>query len=330
MKKKLDLGIIGNTPMIRIRYKLDGKEDFIYAKLESYNPTGSVKDRIADYITQEAIAMGKLKTGQPIVEVTSGNTGIAFSAVGAHYHHPIHIFMPEWASEERKKIMRMYGANLHEVSQEDGGYIGALSLSKKFAEEIGGYMPSQFDNADNTLAHYYGTGPEILQQLPDVGAFVSGVGSGGTLMGVAHRLSVAMKYYGRTCKIIALQPDASPLLTNGTVTGTHKIEGIGDDFVPRIYNSDMVDEVMSINDDDAVNMSSKIAKNLGLGVGISSGANFLAAAMFKKNDKENRKVCILFPDDNKKYLTTSLSNPVPMPSDSYSERIELLDYKLVL
>lgn len=324
------MNLIGNTPMIQIRYRLDGKIDVIYAKIESFNPTGSVKDRIAYYITEEAKAMGKLQEGQAIVEVTSGNTGIAFSAVGAYMHHPIHIFMPEWASEERKKLMRMYGATLHEVSKEEGGYLGALEQSKAFAKEIGGYMPSQFDNADNTLAHYYGTGPEILAQLPDVGAFISGVGSGGTIMGVAHRLRVAKRFQDKDVKIIALQPDVAPLLTNGEVAGEHKIEGIGDDFVPRIYDPSMVDDVYDVESDDAVNMASKLAKNLGLGVGISSGANFLAAAMFNAQNQENRKVVILFPDDNKKYLTTSLSNPEPVPNDALSERIELLDYKLVM
>ena len=321
------MDLIGNTPMIEIRYRLDGKEDFIYAKLESYNPTGSVKDRIAAYITEEAIAMGRLKSGQPIVEVTSGNTGIAFSAMGAHLHYPIHIFMPEWASEERKQIMRMYGATLHEVTKEQGGYQGALEMSKKFAAEIGAYMPSQFDNMDNTLAHYYGTGPEILMQLPDVGAFISGVGSGGTLMGVTHRLQAAKSREGKDVKIIAIQPDVAPLLTNGKVTGDHKIEGIGDDFVPRIYEPELVNDVYDINSDDAVNMAARLARDLGLGVGISSGANFIGAMKFKQQDNDNSKVAILFADDNKKYLTTSLTHPEPVPSDSFSERVELLDYK---
>ena len=320
------MDLIGNTPMIKITYKLDGKIDVIYAKLESYNPTGSVKDRIADYITEEAIAMRRLKEGQPIVEVTSGNTGIAFAAMGAHLHYPIHIFMPEWASEERKQIMRMYGATLHEVTKEQGGYQGALEMSAEFAEEIGAYMPQQFCNMDNTLAHYYGTGPEILQQLPDVSAFVSGVGSGGTLMGVTHRLQAAR---GKNVKIIALQPDVAPLLTNGEVVGEHKIEGIGDDFVPAIYTPELVDEIMDINSDEAVNMSARLARDLGLGVGISSGANFIGAMRFNETAEEGRKVAILFPDDNKKYLTTSLSHPEPVSPDSITERVELLDYKLI-
>lgn len=320
------MSLIGNTPMVKIIYRLDGKEDCIYAKLESYNPTGSVKDRIADYITEEAIAMGLLHPGQPIVEVTSGNTGIAFAAMGAHRHYPIHIFMPEWASEERKQIMRMYGATLHEVTKEQGGYIGALEMSKKFAKEIGAYMPGQFDNLDNTLAHYYGTGPEILQQLPDVGAFISGVGSGGTIMGMSHRLHVARQ---DKVKIIALQPDVAPLLTNGRITGEHKIEGIGDDFVPAIYDAKHIDAIMDINSDEAVNMSARLAKDLGLGVGISSGANFIGAMKFNQADNEGRKTVILMPDDNKKYLTTSLSNPDPVPSDSITERVELLDYILI-
>ena len=320
------MDLIGKTPMLEITYELDGKIDSVFAKLEYYNPTGSVKDRIADYITEEAIAMGRLKAGQPIVEVTSGNTGIAFSAMGAHRHHDIHIFMPEWASEERKAIMRMYGATLHEVTKEQGGYQGALEMSRVFAKEIGAYMPQQFENQDNTLAHYYGTGPEILQQLPDVGAFISGVGSGGTLMGITHRLQIAK---GKAVKIIALQPDVAPLLTNGEVTGEHKIEGIGDDFVPAIYDADLVDEVMDINSDEAVNMAAKLAKGLGLGVGISSGANFIGAMRFNQKSDKSQKVAVLFADDNKKYLTTSLSHPEPVSSDSITERVKLLDYKLV-
>lgn len=319
------MDLIGNTPMIRIVYKLDGKIDYVYTKLEYYNPSGSVKDRIADYITEEAIAMRKLQPGQPIVEVTSGNTGIAFSAMGAHLHYPIHIFMPEWASEERKELMRMYGATLHEVSKEQGGYQGALELSRKFAAEIGAYMPQQFENQDNTLAHYYGTGPEILQQLPDVGAFISGVGSGGTLMGITHRL----KLVHEDAKIIALQPDVAPLLSHGEVTGEHKIEGIGDDFVPAIYEPELVDEIMDINSDEAVNMAARLARDLGLGVGISSGANFIGAMKFNQKNEEGRKVVVLFPDDNKKYLTTSLSHPDPVSADSITERVELLDYKVI-
>jgi len=321
--------LVGNTPMIEIRYRLDGKENFVYTKLEFYNPSGSIKDRIANYITEEAIAMGRLMPGQPIVEVTSGNTGIAFAAMGAHLHYPIHIFMPEWASEERKNIMKMYGATLHEVTKEQGGYQGALEMSEVFAKEIGAYMPSQFANRDNTLAHYYGTGPEILQQLPDVGAFVSGVGSGGTLMGVSHRLRAAKQREGKDLKLIAIQPDVAPLLTNGEVTGDHKIEGIGDDFVPPIYEPEQIDQIMDINSDEAVYMAARLAKDLGLGVGISSGANFLAAMRFNAQSDEPRKIATVFADDNKKYLTTSLSNPDPVSDDSITKRVELLDYQLI-
>ena len=210
--------LVGNTPMIRIRYRLDGREASIWAKLEAYNLSGSIKDRIAAHIITKSTANGTLKPGQPIVEMTSGNTGIAFAALGALTGHPVHIFMPDWASEERKKLMAMYGAVLHLVSREEGGFGAALQGAKDMAEEIGAFQPRQFENQDNPEAHYLTTGAEILRQLPGVTDFVAGVGSGGTLMGTARRLKE-----DHPVRAVAVEPDAVPLLSGGSVLGSHRI-----------------------------------------------------------------------------------------------------------
>ena len=314
--------LAGNTPLIRIDYKLDGKPGSVYAKLEFYNPSGSIKDRVAEYIVEKALERGELKPGQPIIEVTSGNTGIAFSALGARDGFPVHIFMPEWMSEERKSLMRMYGAIIHEVSREDGGFEEGFRRADILAEEIDGFLPKQFDNFDNIQAHVTGTGPELLKQLPDVTDFVSGIGTGGTLMGTAKALNADHKV-----KITALEPDSIPIITTGQRLGPHKIEGIGDDFIPGIVDMSLIDDVIDLNDDDAVIMSARLAKELGLGVGISSGANFLVAALTGAED--GRKPATVFTDDNKKYLTTSLSVPPAAKEGMISTRIELLGYSLV-
>ena len=291
--------LVGNTPMIRIRYKLDGREGFVWAKLEAYNLSGSIKDRLAAHVITKSTANGTLKPGQPIVEMTSGNTGIAFSALGTFTGHPVHIFMPDWASEERKKLMAMYGATLHLISREAGGFNAALQGARDLAEEIGGFQPKQFENQDNPEAHYLTTGVEILRQLPDVTDFVAGVGSGGTLMGTARRLKA-----DHAVRAVAVEPDAVPLLSGGTVKG-----------------------VMDINDMDAIAMAAKFGRVLGLGVGISSGANFLGSVI--QNLEPGRKVATVFADDSKKYLTTMLSNPPAETADMWSSRIELLDYEPV-
>lgn len=315
------MSISGNTPMIGIRYRDNGEEKEIFAKLEYYNPTGSIKDRVAEYILKSAYDRGEIKKGQAIVETTSGNTGIAFAALGARYDHPVHIFMPSWASEERKNLMKMYGAVLHEVTREEGGFQGAILRAEELAKEIGAYLPHQFDNKDNVTAHYLTTGAEIVHDLPNVTDFVSGIGTGGTLMGVAKALQEHANV-----KITALEPDALPLLSKGIAKGEHKIEGIGDDFIPSIVNMGVIDNIVDINDEDAIVMSSRLANELGLGVGISSGANFLAAILA---NTQGRIVSTVFADDNKKYLSTTLKTPKQMTSNMISSRIELIDYRSI-
>lgn len=315
-------GLIGNTPLVAIRYRLDGVENTVYAKLESYNLSGSIKDRMAAHILSTSADQKLLRPGQPIVEVTSGNTGIAFAALGALTRHPVHIFMPDWVSDERKGLLSMYGAVLHTVSAEEGGFEGALSLAGAAARELDAFRPSQFSNAQNPMAHYLTTGVELLRDLPDITAFVAGVGSGGTIMGVGRRLKQERNVY-----IAAVEPDAVPLLSGGSIQGTHIIEGIGDNFIPEVIDTALLNNVITVNDMDAAAMAAKLARQLGLGVGLSSGANFLGVVTHQA--MAEGVTATVFPDDNKKYLTTILSAPPMLPANALSSRIELIDYRVV-
>ena len=314
--------LIGNTPTIKINYEYEEKWGSIYTKLEYYNYSGSIKDRIASYILEKEKENGTLKDGQAIVEVTSGNTGIAFSAMGALYGHEVHIFMPDWASLERRKLIEMYGAHVHLVSKEEGGFKKALELAEEFAIENDAYRPLQFDNKYNVEAQYRTTGQEIIDTIPDVNAFVSGIGTGGTLMGIGKRL----KDNNPDSKIFALEPSTLSILKMGMEEGTHMIEGIGDDFIPGIVNKDLIDDIVLIDDLDAINMSKRIAKEFGLGVGISSGANFLASVIM---DNEDLKIATVFPDDNKKYITTKLSEKIDENPELLSNKVKLIGFEVI-
>ena len=315
---------IGNTPLIKIKYKYNGKEDYIYTKLEAYNLTGSIKDRVAYYIIQEAYKSGELKKGMEIVEATSGNTGIALAAMGAFFGNPVHIYMPDWVSKERLNLMKMYNAKVTLISKEEGGFQRAIQEAVKYAKENNAFLSNQFENNNNVLAHYETTGKEILEKLNgNVKGFVSGIGTGGTLMGVAKRL----KEYNKNIMIYALEPDKMPLLSQNQIFENHKIEGIGDDFIPKIVEREKIDKIILVNDDDAINMSRKIALNLGIGVGISSGANLIASVIAKSENEGN--IVTVFPDDNKKYLSTDLSKVVEKNEKYISNMIELLDYEFV-
>jgi len=228
--------LIGNTPMVEIKVKYQEKIVNVYAKLEYYNYSGSIKDRLAYYIINEAYKSGFLKEGMPIIEATSGNTGIAFAAIGAYYNHPVHIFMPDWASRERIDIMKLYGAKVYLVSKEEGGFQEAIRRADRLAEEINGYRPDQFGNLKNIDAHYNSTGLEIINTLDKIDAFVSGIGTGGTLMGIAKRV----KEKNPNVRIVALEPLQLPIMSDETATGTHRIEGIGDDFIPSIVDKNLI------------------------------------------------------------------------------------------
>lgn len=315
---------IGNTPMIKINYKYNNKIKSIYSKLEYYNLTGSIKDRVAYYIINNAKIRGTLKEGMPIIEATSGNTGIALAALGAYYKNPVYIFMPDWASEERIRLMQGYGAKITLFSKEDGGFIRCVEEAKKMAISLNGFLANQFANEDNFIAHYETTGNEILNELSvKIGGFVSGIGTGGTLMGIGSKL----KEKNKEMYITAIEPDKMSLLSNGKIIGQHKIEGIGDDFIPELVEKDKIDKIIQINDDDAINMSRRIAKELGIGVGISSGANFIGSVLLA--DKIEEAVVTVFADDNKKYLSTDLSKDIDNNANFVSNKIKLLKYEFV-
>lgn len=315
---------IGNTPMIKIRYKYNNKEEEFYTKLEFYNLTGSIKDRVAYYILNKAYEQGMLKKGMEVVEATSGNTGISLSAMGSYLGNPVHIFMPDWVSKERLSLMKMYNANVTLISKNEGGFKKAVENAKEYATKNNAFLANQFSNPYNTLAHYETTGKEIIETLGDkIGGFVSGIGTGGTLIGTGKRL----KEFNSNIKIYALEPDKMPLLSQNKVISNHKIEGIGDDFIPEIVERQIIDKIITVNDDDSINMAKKIAQNLGIGVGISSGANMIASVLAKENN--SKAIVTVFPDDNKKYITTELSEPIKNDSEFISNKIDIIDYEFI-
>jgi cysteine synthase len=318
--------LVGNTPLLRISYTYRGKNRVLYAKAEHLNLTGSIKDRMALFVLERAYASGKLKKGDMIAEATSGNTGIAFSAIGRAFGHPVTIFMPDWMSSERKNLIRSFGATIVLVSKEQGGFKGSIAMAEKLAKEREGvFLPCQFENADNVQAHYATTGPEIWWQLarrnlvPD--AFVAGVGTGGTVMGVGKFL----KEKNPRVRIHPLEPSNSPTMSSGYKVGKHRIQGISDEFIPPIVNLHALDSVVDVDDGDSIIMAQKLASVLGLGVGISSGANFLGALKLQEAMGGEAVVVTVFSDDNKKYLSTDLMGEEPVKPGFLSSDVALLD-----
>lgn len=320
--------LVGNTPMLELTYTYQGSTGKIYVKCEHYNLTGSIKDRMALYTLKKAYAEGKIKDGDRIVEATSGNTGIAFAAIGKALGHPVTIIMPNWLSKERMDIIKSLGAEIILVSKEEGGFIGSIKLAEKMAANSPDiFLPKQFENIANPEAHEYTTGREIWGQLqlknlsPD--AFVAGVGTGGTIMGVGNFL----RKQNANIKIHPLEPAESPTLTTGYKVGTHRIQGISDEFIPEIVKLCELDEVVQVNDGDAILMAQKLAEKLGLAVGISSGANVIGA--IKQQQKMGIESCVvtIFSDSNKKYLSTDLMKQEPVKSGYITPDIEFLDYQ---
>ncbi|MFH1936178.1 MAG: cysteine synthase family protein, partial [Bacteroidota bacterium] len=274
--------LIGNTPMLSIDFTYSGKKRRLYAKAENMNMTGSIKDRMAFHILRRAIEREELTPGDVIVEATSGNTGISISAIGRALGHPVIIFMPDWLSSERINLIRSFGATIHLVSKEEGGFLGSIEMANHLAESlVDAFLPHQFDNSDNVEAHFLTTGPEIWWQLqyrglkPD--AFIAGVGTGGTVMGVGRFL----KEQDPTVKIHPLEPSNSPTLSTGWKVGKHRIQGISDEFIPSICELKKLDSIVAVDDGDAIIMAQKLAE-AGIGVGISSGANFIGALVLQK------------------------------------------------
>lgn len=319
--------LVGNTPLLEINFTYKGKPRTIYAKSENLNMTGSIKDRMALHILKKAYETGKIKQGDMIAEATSGNAGISFSAIGKALGHPVTIFMPDWMSRERVDLISSLGAKICPVTREQGGFIGSVRMTEEFAAQNENvFLPCQFSNDANVGAHYENTGPEIWWQLyyrslkPD--AFVAGVGTGGTIMGVGKRLKELLA----SVKIHPMEPAESPTLSTGHKVGQHRIQGISDEFIPAIVNLEQLDHVISVHDGDAIIMAQKLASQLGLAVGISSGANFVGALMAQNELGEESIVVTVFADSNKKYLSTDLLHKEPVKPEYLSPDVELVDF----
>jgi cysteine synthase len=320
--------MIGNTPLLAIRFAFRGTERVIYAKAEHLNMTGSIKDRMAFHILRRAYREGRIKPGDTIVEATSGNTGISFAAIGRALGHPVVIFMPDWMSKERVSLIKALGAKVVHVGRDEGGFLGSIRMTEDFAlQSPHVFLPSQFANEANAEAHEKSTGPEIWWQLhyhsikPD--AFVAGVGTGGTIMGVGNFL----RERNPAIKLHPLQPAESPTLSVGHKVGQHRIQGISDEFIPSILDLEKLDSVVSVNDGDAILMAQKLAAELGLAVGISSGANFLGALITQNQMQPDAVVTTVFSDDNKKYLSTDLLRDEPTKPGYLAPDVELLGYE---
>jgi cysteine synthase len=320
--------LVGNTPLIEIRFRYKGEERKIYAKSENLNMTGSIKDRMAYTILRKSYETGDLKPGAIIIEATSGNTGISFSAIGKALGHQVVIFMPNWLSAERINLIQSLGAKINLVTKEEGGFLGSIAMAEKLAAETGNsFLPRQFSNEYNILAHFETTGPELWNQLqfrnikPD--AFVAGVGTGGTIMGTGRFL----KTMNPNIRLHALEPANSPTLTTGHKVGKHRIQGISDEFIPDIVKLKELDEIVQVDDGDAIIMAQMLATKLGLAVGISSGANFIGALIAQNQIGSTANVATIFSDCNKKYLSTDLMRDEQMKNHFYSKDIELVSFR---
>jgi cysteine synthase A len=316
--------LVGNTPLLAIHYRWRGRERTVYAKSEQLNLTGSIKDRMALHILDEATRDGSLAPGDTIVEATSGNTGISFAAIGRAFGHPVTIFMPDWMSRERRDLIESFGARVVTVSRDQGGFSGCIERAEALAaEDPRVFLPSQFSNEANPVAHEATTGPEILEQLSSAGvrldAFIAGVGTGGTVMGVGRYL----RRHDKRIRIHPIEPAESPTLSTGYKCGHHRIQGISDEFVPAVVHLVELNDIIAVHDGDAILMAQKLARELGLGVGISSGANLAGAIALQNRMGDEAVVATVFPDSNKKYLTTDLLRDEPPREDYVAPDVEL-------
>ena len=295
--------LIGHTPLLELTHieKAHGLKAKVVAKLEYFNPAGSVKDRIARAMIDDAEAKGILKPGSVIIEPTSGNTGIGLASVAAARGYRIIIVMPETMSVERRQLMKAYGAELV-LTEGAKGMKGAIAKADELAKEIpNSFVPGQFVNAANPKAHFESTGPEIWQDTDGkVDIFVAGVGTGGTVTGVGQYL----KSQNPAVKVVAVEPASSPVLSKG-VSGSHKIQGIGAGFVPDVLDTKVYDEIIPVENDDAFTAGREIGRREGVLVGISSGAAIWAAIeLAKRPENEGKTIVALLPDTGDRYLST--------------------------
>lgn len=321
--------LIGNTPLLAVEVRYRGAARRVYAKHESLNLTGSIKDRMALFVLEAAYHNGRIAPGHRIAEATSGNTGISFAALGRALGHPVTIFMPDWMSAERMSLIASFGADIVPVSRAQGGFLGSIAQADALGEQDRDvFLPHQFSNAENVRAHRDTTGREIWVQLAAAGlapdAFVAGVGTGGTVMGVGQFL----KSCRPEIRVHPLEPAESPTLSTGHKVGTHRIQGISDEFIPPIVKLNELDPVVSVHDGDAILMAQALAHH-GLAVGISSGANFIGALKVQDELGPDAVVATVFCDSNKKYLSTDLLRDEAGREGYLSPHVEILGYSVL-
>lgn len=297
------LELIGNTPIVKInKLKEEGMAD-IYAKIEFFNPCGSVKDRICSSMIESAERRGKISPGDTIIEPTSGNTGIGLAFVCATKGYKLVLTMPETMSVERRNILKSFGAELI-LTEGKKDMLGAVESAQRLSDEKGYYQPQQFRNPANPEAHRNTTALEIINQIGRPDAFIAGVGTGGTITGVGE---VLRKEYGKNVRIVAVEPLKSPVLSGGK-HGLHEIQGIGAGFIPEVLNMDIIDEVIQVSDEDAFETAKMLIREEGILCGISSGANFFAAMKVAGDLGKGKRVVVIFPDTGERYLSTRLFN----------------------
>ena len=299
------LDLVGNTPLVRVNnlIKKDELKADVLAKLEYFNPAGSVKDRIAKEMIQDALEKGLINENTTLIEPTSGNTGIGLSAVATALNLKIIITMPETMSVERRNLMKAYGAELV-LTPGSEGMKGAIAKAKELASQIeNSFIPGQFENPENPTAHYKTTGPEIYEQTEGkIDIFVAGVGTGGTISGIGKYL----KEKNPEVKVVAVEPASSPVLSTGK-GGAHKIQGIGAGFVPETLDTKIYDEIITVENEDAFATGKEMAKTEGILVGISSGAALYAAKeLAKREENAGKTIVVLLPDGGDRYLSTPL------------------------
>ena len=293
------LETIGNTPIVKIKNTDEDSAD-LYVKVESRNPSGSVKDRAALYIMNDFIEKGLVKEGGTVIEATSGNTGVAISMIGAVLGINVIIVMPETMTIERRRLMKAYGAQLV-LTPGEFGMQGAVDKAEALSEELNAPIVGQFVNKANVNAHVETTGKEILRELPDISGFVAGIGTGGTVTGVAKALKEAKD----DVVVWGVEPESSPLLTEGKA-GSHKIQGIGANFIPEIYEEKYIDKVEKVSNEAAIENSLSLARDHGILSGISAGANFAAGKKLAKELGVGKKVLVILADSGERYLSSGI------------------------
>lgn len=327
--KKLEAAF-GNTPLVEVSFLFRGSPKKIYAKYEAFNFSGSIKDRMAFHILKTAYERGEINAGDVIAEATSGNTGIAFAALGRALGHHVRIYMPDWLSQERYSKMELLGAEVIRFSKEQGGFLRSIDEARTFVKQHGrAFCPEQFTNPENVNAHSNSTAKEVIAQLESVGLklnhFVAGVGTGGTIMGF---LRYCQKHNLAT-NCHPLEPANSPTLTTGgKKIGKHRIQGISDEFIPEIVKLGELKEIVSVDDGDSIIMARKL-NQAGLSVGISSGANFIGALKLIASRPENEVVATIFCDSALKYLSTDLCRKEPARIDFLSNDVELKGFRFI-